>query len=204
MEGTLERQRIKIRSTNMGLLSAAVRKDSLAWDQLCHIYGPLVFHWLRRQGLSREDACDISQDVFKKVFHGLGSFRRERGKFRGWLWRVTRNSLIDFRRQNGLRIRFVTGALAEMALSELEVPTEATMDSIPDCVLSRAIQLVAGDFQKKTWQMACSLLSGHSTAEELSRHYGVTPGAVYKSAARVRNAARLMLSELEENARRED
>ena len=67
--------------------------DALAWEALVRQYQGRVFavalHYLR----DREEARDLAQDVFVKVYQKLESFDGE--GFLAWLLRLTRNSAID-------------------------------------------------------------------------------------------------------------
>ena len=48
------------------------------------------------------EAQDLTQDVFLRVFKTLGSFRSGEGSFSVWLTRLTRNLLIDHYRRTKL------------------------------------------------------------------------------------------------------
>ncbi len=74
------------------------RGDALAWEALvrrfqARVYG-VAFHYLR----NGEEARDLAQDVFVKVYRNLSSFKGE--AFLPWLLRLARNAAIDrLRRQ---------------------------------------------------------------------------------------------------------
>jgi RNA polymerase sigma-70 factor (ECF subfamily) len=75
--------------------------DALAWEALVRQYQGRVFavaiHYLR----DPEEARDLSQDVFVKVYQNLSSFEGE--GFLAWLLRLTRNSSIDRLRRKKAR-----------------------------------------------------------------------------------------------------
>src|SRR5689334_15590613 len=73
--------------------------DGDAWRQFVQVYGPVVYGFARRRGLQDADAADLMQEVLRGL---MTSARRldydpKRGSFRGWLFTVTRNRLIDLR-----------------------------------------------------------------------------------------------------------
>ena len=75
--------------------------DDLAWEQLVRrcqgrVYG-LAYHYLG----SVEDARDITQEAFVRVYRQLGSFKGDR--FMAWLLRITRNLCIDQLRRRTAR-----------------------------------------------------------------------------------------------------
>ena len=83
--------------TSTSWLSRVRQRDPQAWRRLTELYGPLVYHWGRRHGLSAEDASDLTQEVFSAVVGAIERFLHspEQGTFRGWLWTIARNKLRD-------------------------------------------------------------------------------------------------------------
>lgn len=69
---------------------------------------------------SLEDAQDVAQSVFLKVWQGLGRFDLAR-RFDTWLYRVTVNASIDVLRSRGPR-----GALQAVALEEEPADPDTT------------------------------------------------------------------------------
>lgn len=55
----------------------------------------MVFNLALHYVWSREDAEEITQDVFVKVFEGLSKFRNE-SQLRTWIYRITKNTAVDF------------------------------------------------------------------------------------------------------------
>ena len=84
-------------STSLSLLRRVREQDPDAWRALVDLYGPLVFYWGRRSGLSPADAADVLQDVFAAVHGAIARFERDcqTGTFRGWLWTIARNKIRD-------------------------------------------------------------------------------------------------------------
>jgi RNA polymerase sigma-70 factor (ECF subfamily) len=72
-------------------------------------YAPRVYHLARRLLGNAADAEDVTQDVFLQVVRKLPSFRGE-AAFSTWLYRVTVNAALAYRRKRALR---ETGPLPE-------------------------------------------------------------------------------------------
>lgn len=75
------------------ILEKCRRGDGLAWEALVRlfqgrVYG-VAFHYLR----DREEARDLSQEIFVKLYRSLDSF--DGGAFLPWLLRLSRNAAID-------------------------------------------------------------------------------------------------------------
>lgn len=62
--------------------------DAIAYGHLVRVYQDMVFSLAYSLLRHRQDAEDLCQDVFVKVFRTIGQFEG-RAPFKGWLYRVT-------------------------------------------------------------------------------------------------------------------
>ncbi len=76
--------------------------DVNAFEAIVREYEKSVFNLALRMSGNREDALDISQDSFLKVYNSLHSFRGE-SKFSVWLYRIVSNTCLDFLRSRSRR-----------------------------------------------------------------------------------------------------
>lgn len=53
-------------------------------------YYPSVFHFFQNRGVPREDARDLTQETFLRVYRGIGRFRRD-ASFQTWLFQIATN-----------------------------------------------------------------------------------------------------------------
>lgn len=60
----------------------------------------------------RSDAEDIAQDAFIKAFLDLSAFRRDKGRFSTWLYKIATNLCIDWLRKQGRTIRAANTVLS--------------------------------------------------------------------------------------------
>jgi len=77
------------------LIERSREKDEVAFASLLQKYRSMVFHWALRFVERSEDAQDIVQEVFLKVFLGLRQYRGE-SKFSVWLYRITYNMSMNW------------------------------------------------------------------------------------------------------------
>ena len=78
-------------------------QDAASWEEFYRLYHKLVFSLAQRSGLTRVEAEDVTQDVFKRVAETIHEFESnpERGSFRAWLMNLTRWRVTDqFRKRD--------------------------------------------------------------------------------------------------------
>ncbi len=84
--------------SDIELVESARSGDVHAFEQLVHRYDTNVLSLAARFGNSNEDAKDIYQEVFLRVFRNLHRFEG-RSEFSTWLYRITTNVCLTFRSQ---------------------------------------------------------------------------------------------------------
>lgn len=84
--------------TDLELIRAVRQGDMTAFEHLVHRYDARVLNIASRFGNSREDAKDIYQEVFLRVFRNIEKFEG-RSEFSTWLYRITTNVCLTFRSQ---------------------------------------------------------------------------------------------------------
>jgi RNA polymerase sigma-70 factor (ECF subfamily) len=72
--------------------------SSAAYGELTARYQDRVFTFVLGQIGTREDAIDLTQEVFVRAHRSLGAFR-ENSMFYTWLYRIAMNACIDYRRR---------------------------------------------------------------------------------------------------------
>lgn len=84
------------------LIALAQQGDQTAFEQLLDKYQKSVYHQALRLLNNPEDAADVTQEVFIKVWRHLPSFRGDSG-FATWLYKLTDNAAIDLLRREKKR-----------------------------------------------------------------------------------------------------
>jgi RNA polymerase sigma-70 factor (ECF subfamily) len=79
------------------LIDRCLRGDQLAWERLVAAHRKKVFNVAYKFVGRHEEAEDLTQDIFLKVFRSLSTFDR-RANFQTWLISVSRNLCIDYYR----------------------------------------------------------------------------------------------------------
>jgi RNA polymerase sigma-70 factor, ECF subfamily len=96
---------------DLSLVSRCLRADETAWEELVRLHTRKVYGLCYRFTNSGQEAQDLTQEVFLRVFRTLKTFRSDEGSLVTWLSRVTRNLLIDHYRRT--RQERVTDSIEE-------------------------------------------------------------------------------------------
>ncbi len=96
---------------DLELLERCLSGENSAWEALLRVYTRKIYNLCFRFTGRAEEAEDLTQEVFIKVFQTLQSFDSKQGSFSTWLHRVARNHLVDhYRRTKKDRI---TGSIED-------------------------------------------------------------------------------------------
>ncbi|MCC7373889.1 MAG: sigma-70 family RNA polymerase sigma factor [Verrucomicrobiales bacterium] len=163
--------------------------DAVGWDEFHQLYRKLVFGIATRSGLSREEAEEVVQDVMMEVSRRIGEFDYdpERGRFRGWLMKLTRWRVADkFRRRSRLPVAAPLGPgnddatpLAErVPVADKEIE-EAEAREWQDHLVAAAMARLAKKVPAEHFQaFQLYKLQGWSVVA-VARNLGLNPGHVY-------------------------
>lgn len=85
--------------TDFELIQAVIGGEKQLFTELVSRYKNLVYSVVLRMINDREEANDLAQDVFLKLYKNLDKYYPDY-KFSTWVIRITTNHVIDYRRKN--------------------------------------------------------------------------------------------------------
>ena len=157
-------------------IQRAAEGDQAAWDTIVSTYWRKVFNVAYRFVGSYDEAEDLAQDIFLKVFRSLSTFDR-RANFQTWLISVSRNFCID-RYRSGRRDRQVFAREVDASTVQAEAPGPAAdarverQDRI--ALLREALKALS-----PTLRTAVLLRDIHELSyQEIAQQLGVAEGTV--------------------------
>ena len=177
-------------------------QNHVAWVEFLAIYEPLVYQLARRKGLQDADARDLCQDVFRAV---AGAARRwtpdpARGSFRGWLYRIARNLLVNSLRYQRRHGRAAGGSDIQRLL---EIQPDGADDDARDidAEYRRRLFLLAAEsiqhqFSRSTWQAFWQTAVLSRNVQSVAAELGLSTGAVYIARSRVLSRLKCRVQEL--------
>jgi RNA polymerase sigma-70 factor (ECF subfamily) len=154
-----------------------------------------LFHWLRRTGISEDDAADLVQDVLLVLVKRLPEFQYDRNQsFHRWLYAV----MLNLWRDRAKRKPLIQPAIGDV---KLDPPVPDDLDSFiereyRDQLAQQAWSILQADFEPDTVGIFQALVMEGRSAAEVARSFRMSVGAVYATKCRVLSRLRKELAGL--------
>ena len=87
--------------TQEELLPLLLRKEERAFTQLYDMYSKSLFSIITNLISDREEAEDVLQEVFVKIWKNIETYNQSKGRLYTWMLNITRNTAIDKLRSKG-------------------------------------------------------------------------------------------------------
>jgi RNA polymerase sigma factor (sigma-70 family) len=178
-------------------------RNQAAWSEFVAIYEPLIYRLARRKGLQDADARDLCQDVFRVVARAARQWvpDPERGTFRGWLFQIARNLLLNVLRQQRRHPR----GTGDSDLLRLLDAQPASTDEYWQVVeqeyrrelFQSAARSIEPEFTRSTWQAFWQTAVLARDVTEVASELGLSPGAIYIAKSRVLARLRSRVQQIE-------
>ena len=161
--------------------------DIAAFEELVRLHQNQVFSIALRMSGNREDALDISQETFVRVWRALPQFNSE-SKFSTWLYRIVSNICTDFYRKNSrMQTVSITTSYDEGEDTQLELPDEkhspersVENDELSDA-LERAINELKPEWKTVFVMREISDMSYSEIAEALEIEEGTVKSRLFRA-----------------------
>jgi RNA polymerase sigma-70 factor (ECF subfamily) len=161
--------------TDFDIIDRVLKGDSNAYATLVEKYQNFVFTIVLRYIKSREDAEEVSQDIFIKAYRSLADFKGQ-SKFSTWLYTITTTSCITFLRKKKLDIQSLDNEKVFASADNLDGGMSANQIEQKSRVnmVNNAIKLLNPDDA----QILTLFYKGEQTLEEIAKALGKEPNAV--------------------------
>ena len=154
------------------LVQRAVSGDSEAFATLYDMYVEAIYRFVFFRVSEEQTAEDLTSQIFLKAWDNLSSYQIRGLPFRAWLFRIARNSVIDYYRTFKETTPLESGAIAE---AELAVEVDSSVERRLQAEEIRlALQHLTED-QRQV--LTLRFIEGLST-EEVAQVMRKRPGAI--------------------------
>lgn len=167
------------------LISLAQKGDQAAFEQLLDHYQKPVYHQALRLVGNPEDAADVTQEVFLKVWKHLPNFRGE-SSFSTWLYRLTDNAALDLIRREKKRRGDSSLDDEEGALTLPADPAPTPHQAIEQKELHQAVAEGLAQLSEEHRQVLVMREINGLSYEQIGSILDLSPGTVKSRIARAR------------------
>lgn len=158
-----------------------------SWDDVVRDHSARVYRLAYRLTGNRQDAEDLTQEVFVRVFRSLAGYTP--GTFEGWLHRITTNLFLDMARRRQ-RIRFE--GLGQEVAGKLDggdlTPAEAYDERHLDGDVQEALAGLAPEFRAAVVLCDIEGFSYDEIAATLGVKIGTVRSRIHRGRAQLRSA----------------
>jgi len=131
------------------LVSQCLEGESSAWEELVNRYSRRVYNVAYQFTGRHEEAEDLTQEIFLKIYRSLGTFDLE-AAFLPWLIRVSKNMCVDHyrkRRRERLLVHGNWEKITNVACSRAN-PYQKTFTRERRAILLRALEQIPADLKE--------------------------------------------------------
>lgn len=156
------------------------KTQNQAFKQLLHDYQKPLYNHIRNIVLNHDDADDVLQNTFIKVFQYLKNFKGE-SKLFSWMYRIATNEALTFLNQKAKKNNITSVELQNKTLDNLKADTYFEGDEI-QIKLQKAIVLLPEKqqlvfkmkyFQELKYEEIATILGTSVGALKASYHHAV-------------------------------
>jgi RNA polymerase sigma-70 factor, ECF subfamily len=190
--------RVILKSEHAEIIQRAREGDVEAFRQIHEDYGRRILNFIYRMVDSREDAEDLTQNVFLTAFHNLDRLQDE-DRFESWLYRIARNEVYQsFRkRRSEPATQEMTNARQDDGSVEVEFADQgpSPQEQLLNSELGRRIRRVLGTLPPKLREVFVLAVIDEKSYAEISEIVGRSLLAVKTDIFRARALARKQLGQ---------
>jgi len=165
------------------LLEKAKAYDENAIGELYDQYAPRIYNYLYRRVHNTQVAEDLTGDVFVRVLQAIQSNQFWHTSFRGWLYRIAHNLVIDYYRKQPAH---PAAALPEDLASHEDDPDFNIATQTAECRLHLAIRSLTPDQQLVLSLRFGEQLSAKEVAEVMNKSVGAVEVQQHRALASLR------------------
>ena len=176
--------------------------DVAAWDEFSAIYAPVVYRVAIARGLQAADAENLVQEVMLSVARSVDQWleRTNRGSFRAWLLRISRNAAVDILPRRATRVMARGGDSADQLLAELPAADNVSQEldlEYDRAVFQWAAIQVRDVVADSTWDAFRLTSIDGVCVTDAAEQLQMRPGNVYLARSRVMTRIRELVKQYE-------
>ncbi len=105
-------------------------------EEIYQQYHDKVFAYIRNHVNQIEDAEDLCEDVFVKIYSKIDTFDEKKASISTWIYAMTSNTVIDFYRTNHIHSEIPEDLAEDKSLIEDEILNMESLDNLAKALKS--------------------------------------------------------------------
>ena len=184
------------------------RRNAAAWQRSNDRYRPLVLAFARKLGLDDSDAQDAAQETMMAFVtnYQRGGYDPAKGRFRKWLYGVSRRQALSRLRDRHRRTRaqWVPGENGHQLVDQLEDRSDENASDLWQqewryALLDEALNHVQGQVGEKAYEAFTRYAVQRQPVDEVANTLDIAPSSVYVYKHRVLAAIRSWVEQFEDD-----
>ncbi len=164
-------------------------EDDVSWEEFYNYYRDYLYVVIINMGISHYDAEELLQEILVKAWKAIPDFdySPEKGKFRWWLCRITKNAVYTFLKKSSRQPS--KEDLDDTVSTTKHLRTEPEIDNIIEkewqrFIANKAWNNISSEFSDKFLQAFLKLAEG-SSIKDVAASSGIEEGTLYVYKARI-------------------
>jgi RNA polymerase sigma-70 factor (ECF subfamily) len=138
-------------------------------EEIYEKYHEKVFSYIRNHVNQIEDAEDLCEDVFVKIYSKIDSYDESKASISTWIYTMTSNTVIDFYRTNHIHSEIPEDLAEEKSLIEDDYLNQESLDILAEALTKLPQEQI--DIIVLRYYRGLAL---QEVAEQMNLSYGVT------------------------------
>lgn len=196
--------------TRHSLLVRLQDQTSDAWSEFLAIYEQAILKYACSRGLQDADAKDVTQEVLAAVTAKVENWdpSRDKGLFRGWLFRVARNMAVDITSAQARGARPTGDSQIAQMLSETEERDGGELELFQAEYRRKVFQWAADrirpEVRETSWKAFWRTSVDGQKPEAVAQQLNLSVGAVYAAKFRIVSRIRSIVEKFDEEQHSND
>ncbi len=195
------RPKATVSAEERALIERCKRGDLGAFNDLVRKYEKQVYNFAYRLTGNYDDANDVAQDAFLRVFNAIGTFRGD-SSFSTWLFRITTNVFLDERKKAKSHPQTSLDEYLELGESsvarQIEDPSPTPEAVLEESERAQILLKAVGDLPEYQRAMVTLYHTQQKSYEEIAEIMDLPIGTVKSRLNRARLALKEKLSGIRE------
>jgi len=176
--------------------------DEEAFSELMRLYETRVYRFLLRMTRSHDDALDLSQETFLRVYRSLSLFRGQ-SSFSTWIFSIAHHLCVDHARKMARKNRFSFHSVDEedaVAIPDTQPGPEAVAENkLLSAEIDRALSKITPDLREIFLLREVSGLSYAEIAETLDLELGTVKSRIARARCALQKEFKEMRNKTKQN-----